>query len=70
MFERLRNIRHSKGFTCAQMAKRLGITKATYSKKERGKIIITLQEAQKIALLFESTIDDIFFDEKVSLKDI
>lgn len=44
------------------MAKNLGITKATYSKKERGKIIITLQEAQKIASIFESTIDDIFFD--------
>ena len=52
------------------MAKKLGITKATYSKKERGKIIITLKEAQKIALLFESTVDDIFFDEKVSLKEI
>ena len=51
------------------MAKKLGITKATYSKKERGKIIITLQEAQKIALLFESTIEDIFFENKVSLSD-
>lgn len=69
MFERLKEIRQSKGYTCSQMAKKLGITKATYSKKERGKIIITLQEAQKIALLFESTIEDIFFENKVSLSD-
>ena len=51
------------------MAKELGITKATYSKKERGKIIITLTEARKIALLFESTIENIFFDKEVSLID-
>lgn len=69
MLERLREIRLSKGYTCAQIAKVLGITKATYSKKERGKIIITLPEARKIALLFGSTIEDIFFDKSVSLID-
>lgn len=69
MLERLKTIRQSKGYTCSQMAKALGVTKATYSKKERGKITITLQEAQIIATLFKSTIDDIFFDNKVSFKE-
>ena len=69
MLEHLREIRLSKGYTCSQMAKVLGITKATYSKKERGKIIITLTEARKIALLFGGNIEDIFFDKSVSLID-
>ena len=61
MFEHLKEIRKTKGYTVAQMAKELGVTKATYSKKENGKIVITLKEAQKIAALFKSSVDNIFF---------
>ena len=33
LFERLRELRQSKGYTCEQMAESMGLTKATYSKK-------------------------------------
>lgn len=61
MLERLRKLRIAKGFTCKQMADRLGLTKGTYSKKERGQIGLTLLDAHKIATIFDSSIDDIFF---------
>ena len=69
MLEQLRKIRCEEDYTCAQMAKVLGVTKATYSKKERGQIIFTLNEAQKIALLFGNTIEYIFFGKNVSESD-
>ena len=66
MFEKLRKIRRSKGYTCEYMAEKLGFTKATYSKKERGQIAMTLEDARKISEIFNGTIEDIFFTDKVS----
>lgn len=62
MLERLRTLRLAQGYTCKQMADKLGLTKGTYSKKERGQIGITLIDAHKIATILDSTIDDIFFN--------
>ena len=67
MFKRLREIRKAQGFTCELMAKKLGCTKGTYSKKERGQITMTLEEARKIAHILSNTLDGIFFESKVSL---
>lgn len=69
MFERLRKLRQLKGYTCEQMAEKMGLTKATYSKKERGQITMSLGDAEKISDILGSNIDDIFFADKVSLKD-
>ena len=66
MFKRLREIRKSQGFTCELMAKKLGWTKGTYSKKERGQITMTLEDARRIANILSSTLDGIFFDSKIS----
>ena len=66
VFDRLKELRKSKGYTCAQMAKILGFTKATYSKKERGQMTITLLDAHKISMALGETIDNIFFDKKVT----
>lgn len=69
MFENLRKIRQAKGFTCENMAEQMGLTKATYSKKERGQITMTLDDANKISNILGSSVDEIFFANKVSLKD-
>jgi len=52
------------------MAEKMGLTKGTYSKKERGQITMTLEDAKKISEILNGTVDDIFFADKVSLKDI
>ena len=66
LFKRLRELRKSQGYTCEQMATKLGLSKGTYSKKERGLIVITLNEAQKIAAILNDTVDKIFFENQVS----
>ena len=70
MFERLREMRQSKGYTCGHMADKMGLTKATYNKKERGQITMTLNDAEKISEILGSTVDEIFFADKVSSKEI
>lgn len=41
---RLKGERIAKGFTVEEMAKELGVTKGTYSKKENGRLPITVEE--------------------------
>jgi len=41
---RLKGERIAKGFTVEEMANELGITKGTYSKKENGRLPITVEE--------------------------
>lgn len=48
------------------ISKKLGITLGTYSLKESGKAQFTLGEAKIIADLFNKTIDEIFFENKVN----
>lgn len=69
MFERLRELRQAKGLTCEQIAEKMGLTKATYNKKERGIITITLSDAKKIASILDHSIEDIFFAHEVSFTD-
>jgi len=69
LFERLREIRQNKGYTCESMAEAMGLTKATYSKKERGQITMTLEDAEKISAILGSSVDEIFFADKVSFKE-
>ena len=61
--EPLKILRRSKGYTCQTMADKLGITKATYSKKENGKITISLHDAKLISQILGSTIESIFFTD-------
>lgn len=62
VFGKLRQIREEKGFTCEAMAAFLGLqTKSAYSKKERGRVPFTLQEAKKISEIFGMGIEEIFF---------
>lgn len=61
MLERLKQLRLEAGLTYQQMAKQLGLTKATYYKKEHGRIKISLSDAQKISKILGHSIDNIFF---------
>ncbi|MFN3092162.1 helix-turn-helix domain-containing protein [Bacillus siamensis] len=61
---KVRFLRKLHGFNQDVMAKTLGITKATYSKKENGSIKFSLEESKILADFFETTIDELFFDKK------
>lgn len=64
-FRKLKAYRELKGVNQSVMAEMLGVRPNTYSFKENGKTEFTLSEAKKIADYFKTTIDHIFFDEKV-----
>lgn len=61
MLERLKKLRLKSGFTCQQMADKMGLTKGTYYKKEHGQIKISLLDAKKISSILGYSVDDIFF---------
>ena len=63
MTRNLKSFRAKYGLTQMQMAEKLDITTATYSFKENGKKQFTLEEAKKIAEIFNTTIDNIFFSD-------
>ena len=63
MTRNLKSFRAKYGLTQMQMAEKLDITTATYSSKENGKKQFTLEEAKKIAEIFNTSIDNIFFSD-------
>lgn len=70
MFERLRELRKAKGYTCEQMAEKMGLeTKAAYSKKELGRTKFSLDDAKKVSDILGYSIDNIFFADEVSFED-
>ena len=69
--EKLRSMREKAGYSQEFIAKKLNITKSTYSRKENGKLPISLDEARvlkTVLSLSKAQIMDIFFNQKVSLK--
>lgn len=61
MYVNLRKLRKEKNLTCDYMAKNLGYSnRSVYSKKERGLLPITIEEAKTISLILKVKIDDIF----------
>ncbi|HWQ71315.1 MAG TPA: helix-turn-helix transcriptional regulator [Desulfitobacteriaceae bacterium] len=57
MYERIRNLREDKDMTQAQMASYLKIHQTTYSDYEIGNLNIPVPVLDKIADLFETSID-------------
>jgi len=57
MYERIRNMREDKDMTQAQMAEFLSIHQTTYSDYELGNLNIPVQVLDKVADLFETSID-------------
>lgn len=67
-YNRLKGERIAKGFTIQEMANELGVAKGTYSKKENGKIPITVEDFSVISSKLGITRDNIsiFFTLNVS----
>lgn len=66
MYKKLKEMRQQENVSGEELAKVLGITKATYSKKENGLVKFSLDEAKLISDRFKRKIEDIFFENKVS----
>ncbi len=60
---KLKEIRISKGYTCAQMAERLGICTAFYWQIENKQRGLYYSMAKQIAAIFELKPDDLFYEE-------
>src|SRR5690606_4270723 len=56
-------LRKLEGWTQEQVAKKLGITKQTYSHYENENRKPSLDMIKKLAAVYQVNIDDIFFDE-------
>lgn len=67
-YNRLKGERIAKGYTVQEMADVLGVSKGTYSKKENGKIPITVDDFGVISKKLEISINNIaiFFTLSVS----
>jgi transcriptional regulator with XRE-family HTH domain len=57
IFEFIKNLRESKGFTQTDIAKHLGCTRQTYTQIENGNRDVTLNESRKLAALFGISIE-------------
>ncbi|WP_195604486.1 helix-turn-helix domain-containing protein [Clostridium tyrobutyricum] len=66
MYKKLRELRIKHNISGVEMAKLLNITKASYSKKELGSVKFSLNEAKLISDKFNKSIEDIFFENRVS----
>lgn len=63
---KVRELREEAGIKQEEFAEMLEMSPANYSKKERGEIKYSLEEAKKVADFFEKSIEEIFFAEEVS----
>lgn len=63
MMHRLQELRAINNLQQSDLAALIGVTSATYSRKENGTIRFSLTEAKTIADFFDSAIEDIFFDD-------
>lgn len=62
--------RNNLGYTQQYVAKKLGITVSSYNMIENGRRNPSLVLAKKISLIFEATIDEIFFNSDVHNKQL
>lgn len=64
----MKTYRNNLGYTQQNIAEKLGITVSSYNMIENGRRNPSLILAKKISLLFETTIDEIFFNNNVHSK--
>ncbi len=69
MYENLRQLRKQCNISGEEVARILGLTKATYSKKENGLVKFSLEEAKIISTVLNKSIEEIFFEYEVSKND-
>lgn len=63
---KLKSLRAEYDFNQQYMADYLGIERTTYHYKETGKNDFTISEAKQLAKLFNTSLDDIFFTDRVN----
>ncbi|BDH62156.1 putative Cro-like protein, phage associated [Lysinibacillus sp. PLM2] len=70
-YNRLKAERIAKGLTVQQMADELGVSKSTYSKKENGKLPVTVEDFSIISNKLQIPIEQIsiFFTLNVSVSE-
>ncbi|MBO8161914.1 MAG: helix-turn-helix transcriptional regulator [Thermosipho sp. (in: Bacteria)] len=66
MRENLFKLRNKAKLTQEEVARKIGISRAAYSNIENGKRNPSFETMRKIATLFDTSVDEIFFDTKVS----
>ncbi len=64
MKNRIRELRKEQGMTQDELASRLGVTRQTIISLENGRYNASLQLAHKIAVCFQTAIEDIFLFEE------
>ncbi len=72
--DNIKTIREEKGFKQIEVADHIGVDKSAYSKIEKGSRALTVEELQKMAQLFNTTMDlivnhDGSFPKEVVLED-
>lgn len=60
---KLKELRHKKGYTTKDMAEKLGISKAFYCQLENSKRTLTYKMAIKMANVFKTKPDNIFYED-------
>lgn len=63
--KKLKELRKSMGYTCAQMGEMLGMCTAFYWQIENKKRGLYYNTAKKIAKIFNLKPDDLFYDEEI-----
>lgn len=63
---KLRSLRAYNKLKQVDMAEILGMSEASYSRKESGKSKFTLEEAWDLSQYFNTIIDKLFFEESVA----
>ena len=65
MYLKLKELRKQKKYTTNDMAEKLGISKPFYCQIENQKRRLSYEMAVKIARVFHTTPDEIFYDDMV-----
>lgn len=63
MKNRLKDLRNERGWTQADLAQRVSVSRQTINAIEKGKFDPSLPTAFRLAKLFDLKIEDIFLDE-------
>ncbi len=63
--KKIKSLRKNKGYTQAKVAEELGVSLSHYKAIENGFRNATLNNAWKISKIFDESIENIFFNQKV-----
>ncbi len=63
MYEKLKQLRESKGYIIEDLAKVIECSVPNYCKKENGQVVFSVNEALKIADFLDCKVEDIFLKD-------